>query len=414
MNGVALSRPVAATAVAVLVFGLLLGVAWQLAGPGNLTPKGEPVLPDFGIFYTAGRLALDGHASQAYRADAVTAAFEAFFGVDIGAVSWNYPPPLLLPVAALAGLPYLAAAGLWGLAGLSAFVAAVRALAPGSAFLLAALLFPGTTMALLSGQTALLAAAALAGGLALLERRPLLGGALLGLLVLKPNLAVLLPLALLAGRRWPALAAAAGTALALALLSVLAYGPEPWQGFLANLKTVAGWDEAGLLRAHRMPSVYMQLKTAGLAGAAALVLQLAAALGAAAAVVWAWRRPLPETLRGALLASAVPLASPYVFEYDLALLVVPLLLLGWDGLARGWRRGEAAVLVLVWVVGVLPPAISEVLGFHPGIVFAGMLFALAFRRCAAAAVRSHPGPGDCRRAGARGAVAGVVPPGQGD
>lgn len=377
-DGLPLGRPVRLTAAAVLVLGLLLGVVWQLSGPGDLTPRGEPVLPDFGIFYTAGRLALDGQALAAYRAEAMTQAFSAFFKIDIDALSWNYPPPLLLPMAALALLPYLAAAGLWGLAGLGAFGAAVRALLPGQGFLLAALLFPGTAMALLAGQTSLLVTAVLAGGLALLPRRPVLAGVLLGLLVLKPNLAPLVPLALLAGRRWQALAGAAATGVALLLLSLLAFGPEPWQGFFANLQTIAGWDQAGVLRSWRMPSVYMQAR--GLGAGPAMALQAVAALAAAAAVAWVWARPQPEALRGAVLAAAVPLASPYVFEYDLAVLVLAVLLLLQDALARGWRPGEPVLLLLAWVLAVLPPSLSESLGAHPGAAFCLLLLGLGLRR----------------------------------
>lgn len=377
-DGLPLGRPVRLTAAAVLVFGLVLGAVWQLSGVGNLTPRGEPVLPDFGIFYTAGRLAAAGQAAEAYRAETVTAAFESFFAVDIDALSWNYPPPLLLPMTALALLPYLAAAGLWGLAGLGAFAAAVRALLPGRGFLLAALLFPGTAMALLSGQNGLLVTAALAGGLALLPRRPLAAGMLLGLLALKPNLAVLVPLALLAGRQWRALAGAAATGAALLLLSLLAFGLEPWQGFFTNLQTIAGWDQAGVLRSWRMPSVYMQAR--GLGAGLAMALQGLAALAAAAAVAWIWARPQPPDLRGAVLAAAVPLASPYVFEYDLTILVLAVLLLLRDALARGWRTGEPGLLLLAWVLAVLPPSLSETLGFHLGAAFCLLLLALGLRR----------------------------------
>jgi hypothetical protein len=375
-----LSRPVAATAIVVLALGLVGGIAWQLSGSGNLTPRGEPVLPDFGIFYSAGCLALQGNAAAPYDAALLTAAFQSFFAIQPGSVSWNYPPPLLLAMMALAALPYLAAALLWGFGGLAGFVLALRSLAPGGAFLLAGLLFPGTVMALLSGQTALLVMAALGGGLALLDRRPAVAGMLLGLLVLKPNLAVLVPLALIAGRRWTPLAAAAGMAALLGAASVAVFGLEPWHGFFTNLRTIAAWDEAGVLRSWRMPSIYLQLKGLGLNSAAAMAAQAVTALGAAAAVTWAWRRPLPEPLQVAVLAAAVPLASPYVFEYDLVVLVLAILALWRDGFTRGWGRGEAGMVLLAWVAAVLPPSVSMALGVHPGGLFALLLLGLALRR----------------------------------
>jgi hypothetical protein len=45
-----------------------------------------------------------------------------------------------------------------------------------------------------------------------LERRPYLAGSLFGLMIFKPQLGLLLPVALIAGRQWRVFAAAAATA----------------------------------------------------------------------------------------------------------------------------------------------------------------------------------------------------------
>jgi hypothetical protein len=54
------------------------------------------------------------------------------------------------------------------------------------------------------GQNNTWTAALFGGGLSLLERRPLLAGGLLGLLIYKPQFGLLIPVALLAGRHWRA------------------------------------------------------------------------------------------------------------------------------------------------------------------------------------------------------------------
>jgi hypothetical protein len=54
------------------------------------------------------------------------------------------------------------------------------------------------------GQNSTWTAALFGGGLSLLERRPLLAGRLLGLLIYKPQLGLLIQVALLAGRHWRA------------------------------------------------------------------------------------------------------------------------------------------------------------------------------------------------------------------
>lgn len=62
----------------------------------------------------------------------------------------------------------------------------------------------------------------------LLERSALLAGILFGLLTFKPQLGVLLPLALLAGRQWRAFIAAAATAAVLFAASVILFGANVW------------------------------------------------------------------------------------------------------------------------------------------------------------------------------------------
>ena len=68
---------------------------------------------------------------------------------------------------------------------------------------------PAVFINAVGGQNGTWTAALFGGGLSLLERRPLLAGGLLGLLIYKPQLALLIPVALLAGRHWRAFAAAA-------------------------------------------------------------------------------------------------------------------------------------------------------------------------------------------------------------
>src|SRR5205814_7022046 len=93
------------------------------------------------------------------------------------------------------------------------------------------LLAPGAAVNLFFGQNGILSTVLLGGGVLLLGSRPILAGVLLGLLAYKPQLAVLAPFALLAGREWRALAAAILSQIALGLLSLLVLGAEPWFAF---------------------------------------------------------------------------------------------------------------------------------------------------------------------------------------
>lgn len=104
---------------------------------------------------------------------------------------------------------------------------------PGAA--LAALAFPAAFWNAGCGQNGFLSAALIAGGLAALERRPVLAGVLFGLMTYKPHLGLMIPLALMAGGCWRALWAAALTALGVAAASLLAFGPEAWFAFAQSV-----------------------------------------------------------------------------------------------------------------------------------------------------------------------------------
>src|SRR5258707_10279692 len=106
-----------------------------------------------------------------------------------------------MPLGLMAYVPALLA---WLAAGWYAFYRALRLAMPGQGTLLLALAAPAVFINAVGGQNGTWTAALFGGGLGLLERRPLLAGGLLGLLIYKPQLGLLIPVALLAGRHWRA------------------------------------------------------------------------------------------------------------------------------------------------------------------------------------------------------------------
>jgi hypothetical protein len=77
---------------------------------------------------------------------------------------------------------------------------------------------------LISGQSSLLTAAMLVAIFALLDRKPVAAGVLIGLLSIKPQLGILFPFMLMASGRWRVFIAAAATALALAGVTAAIFG----------------------------------------------------------------------------------------------------------------------------------------------------------------------------------------------
>ena len=173
---------------------------------------------DYVAFWSASHLALHGHAAHVYSAKLLGAVEKSLLPDIKGVLPWLYPPTFLLFLYPAALVPYELSWWLFFGLTLVAFVAAINAIVPGRISTLLALAFPGVIMTALSGQNGLLTASLMGFGLALLPRRPVWAGVSLGLLCIKPHLAVLIPLALLCSRSWRTLVVTGSVALALSAI----------------------------------------------------------------------------------------------------------------------------------------------------------------------------------------------------
>lgn len=308
-------------------------------------PKGMGVV-DFAAFWATGKVVAAGHAAQAYDWSRLRAVLEHAFAAKVPhGLPIYYPPSFLVLTAPLGLLPYKAAFCAWAALGLGAYLAAVTAVSRRWAVIAVALAAPGVLASLMVGQNGLLVAGLLGGGLALLDRRPIAAGLLLGLLAFKPHLALLVPVALVAGGRWRALAAAAASAAALAAAAAVAFGPEVYIAFLhASARAQASFAGEGWLSWAKVQTVYGAVRQTGAPPALGWALQGAASLAAACGVAWLWRGGSPTSLKAAGLAAGVFLATPYAFAYD-----APVLGMATVFLFAGREARELSTLQLVVV-----------------------------------------------------------------
>jgi hypothetical protein len=217
--------------------GLLAAYAWFLAAAWahgfSLFGPGRGTTYDFACFWAAGRLALAGHAAAAYHWLELRHVLETETGAQFGGgtLPWVYPPLFFVAVTPFALFPYAIAAALWAGTTLAAYLAAIRAILPGGTATIAALAAPPVIANLWSGQNGLLTAGLLGGALALLDRRPVLAGLLVGVLAYKPQFGVLLPLMLAITGRWLVFAVAAMTVSGLVLFSGAVFGWDTFLGF---------------------------------------------------------------------------------------------------------------------------------------------------------------------------------------
>lgn len=301
----------------------------------------DPPGVDFVSFWAASKLALAGQPSLAYDLT-VHRAVELTAGRVDGMLPFPYPPPYLFFVMPFGLAPFSLAFALWVSLTGALYVLAARRLAP----LPFSLANPAGLPCALIGQNGLLMTAIFIRGTAWIELRPFAAGLMLGLFVVKPQLALLFPVALLAGGEWRAIAGAAASSIGLLVLALAAFGWEAYQGFFQILPHYAGYIKGSQWPWNELASPFALFRFFGVPQGIALVLHSLIAL-AAAVVTWrAWAQKSPHRI--AVLAAATVLVPPYLFTYDALLLIVPLCVF--------LQQERRLLSALVWVFCLLPVA----------------------------------------------------------
>lgn len=224
---------------------------------------------------------------------------------------YAYPPSALLLLTPFALAPWSISYVVWTLVTGAFFVwAGIKAGAPKWFPLI-----PWVTFAAFCGQATFLLGGLVMSGLALTSS-PILAGVLFGCAaVVKPQLLMLLPLALIAEGRWKTIVATGVTGLAICLLSVVVFGLQPWFewfGALSRFEYLV--SHARLLVANAI-TPYAALTYWHKSGSWALLLAPVAAL-------WVWltfRRGGDLADKLIALFGGAFLISPYAMNYELAL-----------------------------------------------------------------------------------------------
>ncbi|QBQ98661.1 DUF2029 domain-containing protein [Paraburkholderia pallida] len=315
---------------------------------------------DFVVFWAASHVMLNTHAWQVYDYPAFAAIERSLFH-DLpknAFLPWLYPPAFLVLVTPLALLPFTPSYLVFCALSLAVFVPAalrVSGLTPDALASKTAVLFlvasPFVPVALIFGQNALLTAALAALAVYWIDRHPVRAGMCLGLLTIKPQMAMLFPIVLLASRAWRPFLAAAASAAAVTLASTLICGMNAVKLFVANAgmarELVLEHDSQFWLAS---PAPFALFRTAGLSVPLAWIAQGAATTIAICVACHVWRRTRDVGLRAAALCAATLIANPYVWHYELAWLGVAVACLVASGLREGWQAGEQQVLTLAWLL----------------------------------------------------------------
>lgn len=309
-----------AMAVSICVVGLEIG--YLLYSPMPYDMLGYMVGRDFVNTWVGAKLALSGDPGAHFGIQTYTKLLAETFYPGYPFHLWSYPPHILLFIWPWAFLPYMSGYVLYCAAGLVLYVAVVRDGERRASHLLLLALSPAVILNIWAGQNGFVTSVLLFGGLLQLDRRPVLAGVLFGLLTIKPQLGLLLPVVLVLTRQWRTIAAAIVTALVLIATTTAIYGTSVWTAYWYNAMPTQSrvvLEGYSSYMAH-MPTAFMNAKVAGLPLVAAFGIQGVVSVLTLVAVGWTFWRRRDRDLSLALLLAATFTVTPYAFNYDMPLL----------------------------------------------------------------------------------------------
>jgi arabinofuranan 3-O-arabinosyltransferase len=338
---------------------------WLHTRAGVTDASGEQLGRDFVNYWAGAHLAAQGHAARVYDIDAFVAWQRAHTAANANFKWYSYPPTTLLLSLPLALLNFKAALVVWLAVGWLVCVFLLKRVTGWEMAALAAGA-PTSFMNALWGQNGQFTAALMCGGVMLLDSNPLMAGGLLGLLCFKPHLAVLIPVALLAGGYWRVFTAAGVTALGVVIASYLSFGGATWIAFIHNapINTLLLEHEDQIW--HRMPTVFAMVRLIGGTVTAAYGLQIISAAAAIVLVARFWRSDAPTIRKGAVMILATFLTTPYAWDYDLVALTFVVAWLAADGLRSGFRPWEKGLLALTMVTPLILSPLGAATHFQIG------------------------------------------------
>ena len=329
-----------------ILCGLLMWAAaiiGAVSGRGYRSIAGPLKGADFVHLYTLGRIVLAGQSAQLYDADAQYRVQTALVPDSTGDHFVPiYPPQTALMFAPFSVWSYGTSLALWAFTTIALYGWVVynawkpsRGSLPDGMFVLAAAAaFPPFWKLLLYGQTTIVPLVAFyLGWRALDRRRPYLAGLAFGLLAVKPQFALVLPVVVLACGEWKMLAGAITSVVIQAAIVAFAIDPGVLWDFGASVRHLSQITVLLEPKPYEMHSIraITSLLPAWLATPAWIVASVAVCVRAAQT----WRTDAPLAVRLGVVVLASVVVNPHLTVYDATVLVLPFLWLG------GWIETNA-------------------------------------------------------------------------
>jgi Glycosyltransferase family 87 len=228
--------------------------------------------------------------------------------------------------------------------------------------LLLIILFPAIAVTMACGQNGFLTAGLIGVVCLYFEKRPVTAGLALGLMVVKPHLAIAFAVYAVLRRQWTVVITAGAVVLISSAICTAVFGTQIWSELLQSVRDSSIFLERGNYPLYRMISVYAALRSAGLSAGIAFLGQGFIALMALGVILFALYRRMPERFSLGLTAMVSICISPYAYDYDFLIFGIGLacLLPALHAAAREWERS------IIYAVPILIGAYGNLRSAHVG------------------------------------------------
>jgi Glycosyltransferase family 87 len=336
------------TAVCVFFMTAYVKITWE--SYKGQTPEHLPLYGDFFALWSYSKIGTLHPVAELYDfAKLHMSQIELGMDPDLK-YPFPYPPTFIFLIWPLSLLQYDVGYQVWTLGTLALFVWVVRKTCSRRLFFSVAIIIsPATTTTIFAGQSGFFAAALMTAGFRLAKSRPIVAGILLGLLSYKPQLGLLVPIALVAAELWVVIGAACVTVVVMAAAATLAFGWGIWQAWLSMLPAYADMFDAATIPLRARPTVLANLQMLGVSLPLARGAQGVVGVVVACFVWRCFRRDSGRLAAAALLVGTF-LSTPHAFYYDLPMVLAGMVLFIEDRLETTATFGTAEILILALAI----------------------------------------------------------------
>lgn len=334
---------------------------------------------DFGIFWAVAQLLHEGQAIKAYDATVLHQVTQQFMpSLKKGTFGWFYPPQYFIFLYPLGWFGYLWSYLLFEGASLWLAILGLRRILPDTRWVLLILGFGGVAINLGYGQNAFQTLALLTWIIVLQEKAPVRAGILAGIMCYKPQLMLMIPVIFLQNSNWRAIASGMATLICLVGLSLLLWDANLWLVWLHSMSVASQvLAKGGQHYWSMVDSLYALVHRFGLSSPLSMAVQVIQGLILFGITTRMTKYGTDVDLKNALWILTGLMITPYLIEYETAVLLLPLALYVKSGMRAGWCPKEWIGLVLCYFLVIpskwLETASDIQLGYFIMLALYGML-----------------------------------------